>query len=59
MEEQINCKWLNKTYGEKYWICNGQLRKAKCNDIETEIRLNAKIRAYEELLEERKENECR
>ena len=27
MEEQINCKWLNKTFGEKCWICNGQLKK--------------------------------
>lgn len=26
-------------------------RKAKCNDIESEIRLDVKIRAYEELLE--------
>lgn len=26
-------------------------RKAKCDDIETEIRLDVKIRAYEELLE--------
>lgn len=26
-------------------------RKAKCNDIETKIRLDVKIRAYEELLE--------
>ncbi len=29
-------------------------RKAKCNDIESEIRLDVKIRAYEELLEGRK-----
>ena len=29
-------------------------RKAKCNDIETEVRLDVKIRAYEELLEKRK-----
>lgn len=29
-------------------------RKAKCNDIETEVRLDVKIRAYEELLEGRK-----
>ena len=29
-------------------------RKAKCNDIESEIRLGVKIRAYEELLEGRK-----
>lgn len=29
-------------------------RKAKCNDIETKIRLGIKIRAYEELLEGRK-----
>ena len=29
-------------------------RKAKCNDIETEVRLDVKIRAYEELLERRK-----
>ena len=28
-------------------------RKAKCNDIETEVRLDVKIRAYEELLEKR------
>lgn len=28
-------------------------RKAKCNDIESEIRLDVKIRAYEELLEGR------
>lgn len=27
--------------------------KAKCNDIETEVRLDVKIRAYEELLEKR------
>lgn len=31
-------------------------RKAKCNDIETEVRLDVKIRAYEELLEKRKKN---
>lgn len=30
-------------------------RKAKCNDIESEIRLDVKIRAYEELLEEKGE----
>ena len=43
----------------KLKIAEYKERKAKCNDIETEIRLDVKIRAYEELLEGRKENECR
>jgi hypothetical protein len=33
---------------------NKEERKAKCNDIENKIRLDVKIRAYEELLEGRK-----
>lgn len=32
-------------------IAEYKQRKAKCDDIETEIRLDVKIRAYEELLE--------
>lgn len=23
---EIECKWLNKTYGDGYWICNGLLK---------------------------------
>lgn len=26
MEEDINCKWLNKEYGKGYYICNGLLK---------------------------------
>lgn len=25
-EEKIKCKWLNKTYGKGYYICNGFLK---------------------------------
>lgn len=35
----------------KLKIAEYKERKAKCNDIESEIRLDIKIRAYEELLE--------
>lgn len=35
----------------KLKIAEYKERKAKCNDIESEIRLDVKIRAYEELLE--------
>ena len=42
----------------KLKIAEYKERKAKCNDIESEIRLDVKIRAYEELLEGRKENVC-
>lgn len=38
----------------KLKIAEYKERKAKCNDIESEIRLDVKIRAYEELLEKRK-----
>lgn len=38
----------------KLKIAGYKERKAKCNDIESEIRLDVKIRAYEELLEGRK-----
>lgn len=38
----------------KLKIAEYKKRKAKCNDIESEIRLDVKIRAYEELLEGRK-----
>lgn len=38
----------------KLKIAEYKERKAKCNDIESEIRLDVKIRAYEELLEWRK-----
>lgn len=38
----------------KLKIAEYKERKAKCNDIESEIRLDVKIRAYEELLEGRK-----
>lgn len=38
----------------KLKIAEYKERKAKCDDIETEIRLDVKIRAYEELLEGRK-----
>lgn len=38
----------------KLKIAEYKQRKAKCDDIETEIRLDVKIRAYEELLEGRK-----
>lgn len=38
----------------KLKIAEYKQRKAKCDDIETEIRLDVKIRAYEELLERRK-----
>lgn len=38
----------------KLKIAEYKERKAKCNDIETEIRLDVKIRAYEELLKGRK-----
>lgn len=38
----------------KLKIAEYKERKAKCNDIESEIRLDLKIRAYEELLEGRK-----
>lgn len=37
----------------KLKIAEYKERKAKCNDIESEIRLDVKIRAYEELLEGR------
>lgn len=35
----------------KLKIAEYKQRKAKCDDIETKIRLDVKIRAYEELLE--------
>nr|DAV87204.1 MAG TPA: hypothetical protein [Caudoviricetes sp.] len=38
----------------KLKIAEYKERKTKCNDIESEIRLDVKIRAYEELLEGRK-----
>nr|DAP59145.1 MAG TPA: hypothetical protein [Caudoviricetes sp.] len=37
----------------KLKIAEYKERKTKCNDIESEIRLDVKIRAYEELLEGR------
>lgn len=26
MSKDIKCKWLNKSFGEKYWICDGLLK---------------------------------
>ena len=26
MDKEIKCKWLNKTYGRGYYICNGFLK---------------------------------
>lgn len=37
----------------KLKIAEYKERKVNCNDIETEIRLDVKIKAYEELLEKR------
>lgn len=33
--EKIECKWLNKNYGDGYWICDGFLKatnKEICKD---------------------------
>ena len=44
-KEEINCKWLNKNFGEDYYICNGFLRtvtKEDCKNCEERIDTNAK-----------------
>lgn len=33
--EKIECKWLNKNYGDGYWICDGFLKRTNeqiCKD---------------------------
>lgn len=30
-----NCKWLNKTFGDGYWICNGLLKPTSAEICET------------------------
>ena len=26
MEEEKECRWLNKSFGDNYWICDGLLK---------------------------------
>lgn len=42
MKNKIKCMWLNKSFGDGYWVCNGKLHPTnpeicmKCKEEESE-----------------------
>lgn len=42
-KEEIDCKWLNKTFGKGYYICSGLLKavtEEDCKNCEERIEKN-------------------